>query len=332
MFLWPLRTASPAIVALDLACVAAFLPLYVLAHWLSPLRALAPIGGIAVLGVVAMPGNPGASVLFTYAACLACLTQPAARGVAVAGLVVAVFAGMAVLVGRGPGYILIDGFVTAVVCAIYLQVRRGDLIREGLARREEEVVELARIAERERIAIDLHDLFGQTFALITVKAELTAGLLADDPSKAREELEALAAVAREGLGRARETLHGWTGGLDAEIKAARTLLEAAGVALTVERSALAVPAMADGLMALILRESVTNIVRHARAGACAIRLTQDATGTTLLIADDGRGALRYEGKGVRGMADRAARLGAKFEIVRRSGTQVRLVLPREAEQ
>lgn len=310
--------------------MAAFLPLYVLAHWLNPIRAGACIAAIALLGVVAMPGNPGAGVLFTYAASLACLTQPAARGVAAAVLILGLFAVSAVLTGRSLSYILIDVFVTVVVCMIYLQVRRGDLIREGLARREEEVVELARIAERERIAVDLHDLFGQTFALITVKAELAGKLLAEDLPRGRRELEALATLARDGLARARDTLHGWTGGLDEEIRTARDLLAAAGVELSVERSAVAVPAMADGLMALILRESVTNIVRHAKARRCTISLTQSATATTLCIFDDGCGALAYEGKGVRGMADRAARLGAQFEISRRDGTRVRLTLPRKA--
>lgn len=307
--------------------MAAFLPLYIMAHWLNPVRAMLCIAGITLLGVVAMPGNAGAGVLFTYAASLACLTQPPVRGVAVAGVILAVFAMIATATGRGLGYILIDAFVTAVVCVIYLQVRRGDLIREGLARREEEVVELARIAERERIAVDLHDLFGQTFALITVKAELAAKVLKDDPARGRRELEALAGLSRDGLGRARETLNGWTGGLDEEISTARGLLGAAGVTVEVERSSVDVPALADGLMALILRESVTNIVRHARAKHCTIRLRQDAEGATLSIADDGRGAAAYEGKGVRGMADRARRLGARFEIARRGGTEVRVSLP-----
>lgn len=307
--------------------MAAFLPLYVLAHWSNPVRAGASIGGIALLGVIALPGNPGASVLFTYAASLSCLTQPPVRGVTAAGLILVLFALVATISGRGVSYMLTTAFVTAVVCIIYLQVRRGELIREGLLRREEEVVELARIAERERIAVDLHDLFGQTFALIAVKAELTARLLTEDIPRGRQELEAIADMARNGLDRARETLHGWTGGLDEEIQTARELLEAAGVTLTVERSSFAVPAMVDGLMALILRESVTNIVRHARAGHCVIRLIRSASSITLCIMDDGRGAAVYEGTGVRGMTDRAARLGASFAISRRGGTQVRLVLP-----
>lgn len=310
--------------------MAAFLPLYVLAHWLAPIRALACIAAIAALGVVALPGNPGASVLFTYAACLACLTQPAVRGVLAAALILVLFAALALLTGRGAGYVLIDAFVTLVVCAIYLQVRRGDLIREGLARREEEVVELARLAERERIAVDLHDLFGQTFALIAVKAQLAGRLLDEDPRRAGQELDALAALSRDGLDRARQTLHGWAGGLDEELRNARDLLSAAGVALTVEGAPPAVPALADGLMALILRESVTNIVRHAAARCCTVAFAQEAGAATLSIADDGRGAALYEGRGVRGMADRARRLGARFEIARRNGTWVRLTLPAEA--
>ena len=83
-------------------------------------------------------------------------------------------------------------------------------------------------------------------------------------------------------------------------------------------------------MALILRESVTNVARHARARHCAIRLARNDGGVTLEVRDDGRGATLYEGKGVRGMAERAARLGARFEILRDDGTAVRLTLPAKA--
>ncbi|MGA9854472.1 MAG: sensor histidine kinase [Gammaproteobacteria bacterium] len=195
---------------------------------------------------------------------------------------------------------------------------------------QEEIRRLAASAERERIGRDLHDLLGHTLTLITVKAELAAKLAERDLRSAAHEIRALESISRDALRQVREAVGGYrSGGLAGEMAIARISLTAANVQLTSElNSANDFPAAHDHLLALVLREAVTNVIRHAAARHCSVRLSCDGTKTRLQIRDDGHGGNINPGNGIKGMRERLELLRGTLDIESDDdGTRVLASLP-----
>ena len=187
--------------------------------------------------------------------------------------------------------------------------------RRVIVQSQEEIRRLAATAERERIARDLHDLLGHTLTLITVKAELAARLAERDVAAAASEVRELERISREALRLVREAVGGYRNvGLAGELANARVALSAAKVELSTEVPLQGCPATHDNLFALVLREAVTNIVRHARASRCNVKLVFSARTAVLTIEDDGRGGSFREGNGLRGMRERLAAVDGALDI------------------
>ena len=214
------------------------------------------------------------------------------------------------------------GITTMMQC----RQRRADA---RLSMAQDEIEQLAKTAERERIARDLHDVLGHTLSLITVKSELAARLLPIEPERAAQELAEIEATARRALSEVRQTVSGYRAqGMEHEVQEAAAMLRAAGIPLT-ERPATfpRLPAQAEAALALILREAVTNIVRHAGARTCSISLRVEGDATVLEVRDDGCGLAGREGNGMRGMRERVADLGGQLQVHSGGGTSLRVALP-----
>ena len=106
---------------------------------------------------------------------------------------------------------------------------------EKLRLADDEIEHLAKVAERERIARDLHDLLGHTLSLITLKSELARKLVDRDPQRAKQEMLDVEHTSRAALADVREAISGYRGeGLAAELVRARKTLETAGIAVNSE--------------------------------------------------------------------------------------------------
>jgi two-component system sensor histidine kinase DesK len=144
-------------------------------------------------------------------------------------------------------------------------------IRRMLERSQTRVEMLTVAAERARISRDLHDILGHSLTAITIKSSLAARLADTEPAAAKEEMAAVEAIARQALADVRATVSGLTEiRLATEIASARSVLLAAGVDA---RTPTALPTLPDGVSELfgyVVRESVTNVVRHAQATTCVI--------------------------------------------------------------
>ncbi|MDQ2702183.1 MAG: sensor histidine kinase [Pseudomonadota bacterium] len=197
----------------------------------------------------------------------------------------------------------------------------------------DEVRRLAATAERERIGRDLHDLLGHTLSLITLKLELSRKLIDRDPSAARVEIAEAEGVARHALAEVRSAVTGFRAAdLCAELASARVLLESSGVSLAYDEPP-ALPAEVERPLALVLREAVTNIARHARASSAEIRFARDGGQLRMRIVDDGRGTdpvagREREGNGLSGMRERVRALGGSLDFTStRDGTSVVVGVP-----
>jgi two-component system sensor histidine kinase DesK len=226
----------------------------------------------------------------------------------------------------------------AVTAGITVPAALGTLLARAAMRRhpelrlsQDEVRRLARARERERIGRDLHDLLGHTLSLVALKSELAGKLLDRDLRAAREQIREVEQVARDSLGQVRRAVAGiLAAGLEAEVTRARLALLASEIELDARLDPIPLAPDAETALALGLRESITNILRHAGAGKVLVDLRREGAWALLEIEDDGRGGgcIRH-GHGLSGMRDRLAALGGRLDVeaAPAGGTRLRMRLP-----
>lgn len=172
-------------------------------------------------------------------------------------------------------------------------------------------MELATSEERTSIARDVHDLLGHTLTAVKLKAELAERLVDQDPGRAKAELAQIVHLTGEAIAGVRSTVTGIRSvALAEQIDASRVALESAGLRVDVDGDAAALSPAQALPAGWIVRESTTNILRHAHARR--VRITM-APGV-VAVEDDGRGARGPAGNGLRGMTERAAAAGAVLVV------------------
>jgi len=199
---------------------------------------------------------------------------------------------------------------------------------DTLRRENARVQHIATVTERERIARDLHDVAGQTLTAMILRTQLIKRLIPSDPDRALEEAHAVEAGSRELLDNIRRTVSGWQQvSWDDEVDKARTSLHLAGIQPTVSGGADGLAPSTETILALVVREAVTNVLRHSDARACSISLTVDDATTRLEIVDDGTGFDGGTGGGIRGMHERVLAAGGTLRVDGSGGTRIALELP-----
>ena len=244
-----------------------------------------------------------------------------------------VFIALALHVGY-PWQVLFWIPAMTIILGIVINVERiGHEQDAALKLSHDEVRRLAALAERERIGRDLHDLLGHTLSLVALKSELAARLVDSDAGAARRELIEVGRVAREALVQVRSAVTGIRiAGLAAELASARLLLESDGIAFDYAVAQVAIPQEVEQVLALALREAVTNIQRHAQAQSARVELTVEGSDAVLCIRDDGRGGAMLPGNGLCGMRERIEALGGRLRVESTPGhgacVEVRVPLPK----
>jgi two-component system sensor histidine kinase DesK len=315
---WFFRPVSSVEIALSAATILAFLTLYFSAFRRRGRSALLHVAGMVTLGTAWAPFNAGSSVFFIYGASFAHQVGRTPRAITVVAAI-ALLAGSTAVWAQPVLFYWLPGVFVSIIIGL-ANIFFGEQQRRNAELRltQAEVRRLARVAERERIARDLHDVLGHTLSLIAVKSELAEKLIERDPARAREELASLGATARQTLAEVREAIQGVREqDLSEALEQARLSLRAADVELTVDTDPKAeLPARTQAMLALVVREAITNILRHADARSCAIRLTADRErpGYRLDITDDGGGRIRADGSGVAGMRARIESLGGELDL------------------
>jgi len=350
-WLWPTLISIPVFVYLYSRIVRSF------RHKIIPGPAALPeVLAIAVMGYVMAYFNESANTYLIYCVAVAPFTTLKLRRLALlVALLLGVYGLELLVIGWKPvmyGITCVVGIAAAASNAMLVANRRKNAM---LRISREEVHRLGRVAERERIGRDLHDLLGHTLSLIAIKSELAVKLMDRDRAAAAREVAEVTNIARDALKQVRTAVAGIrAAALENEVASAKTLLDTAGVALRFEREGGMLPPEIETTLAMIVREAATNIQRHSSAHNATIEVTTenvaiDAAHETLnpasnqvrdgakagertvvlCVSDDGRGGVTTNGNGLSGIRERVRSLGGTLEIEspRGKGTTLRVRLP-----
>ena len=307
----------------------AFLTVYFSFFWIKCPWNLLNIAAFVVLGVGFAHFNEGACTFFVFAAAFspyAVETETSALKLLVGVLAVATLEWW--LLHLSGWFLFYGGGLAMVVGCGNIFFAQRKRANNRLQKANEEIEHLAKVAERERIARDLHDVLGHTLSVIILKSELARKLIDHDPERAKAEIGDVEQTSREALADVRSTIRGYRGhSLEAELKQAKATLETAGVAVQCESEEVRLTPVQESVVALVVREAVTNVVRHAQARNCHLRLMPVNGNCRIEIQDDGRGGGAVEGNGLRGMRERIEALGGRLERENSVGTRLSIEFP-----
>lgn len=297
---------------------------------------LAGLGGYCVLYVTVWPTGPRSAssqrpwvVLLTLGLVLTAACGPGSIGilmfVLIGGAAVlpvnraflmlcCLLVAMVVYTGfsaEGPQWteIVIFGSITLMMIALMGNVRA---IRELQAAREE-LAHLAVAEERSRMARDLHDVLGHSLTTITMKSALARRLTeSGDTARAAAEITDVERLSRQVLTDVRATVSARRrASLPGELVGARAVLDAAGIEAMLPQATEDVRAEYREVFAYVLREGVTNVVRHSGARRCEVRLGP----SWMEVRDDGAGNSQSGGgSGLLGLRERLAPLGGTLQV------------------
>lgn len=271
-------------------------------------------GAMLALALTLMPVNSGAAVVAVYAAAFAGGLAPRRLAlmvlifVIVAPSVEAHFINLGIWVWAPPLFL---GLLVGLSNIHFNEVGRKD---SALRRSHEEIRSFAARAERERIARDLHDLLGHTLSVVALKAELAGRLIGRNAAEAAAEVREVERIARNALAEVRAAVHGYrAGSFSGELANARVACAAAGIELDADIGCECSPTQA-AVLAPVLREGVTNVIRHAHAHRVDVSLSRVHEGVRLTVRDDGRGGRVREGHGIAGMRERLLAAGGRLHL------------------
>jgi two-component system, NarL family, sensor histidine kinase DesK len=326
---------APGRLVVPLAGLALYILLYTWLMWPHPLRAQAvppsarsviPLAGLAVLALTLSLAF-GSAFLWLFVGLSAVIGKalPARHAFWLTMALTLLTLGLGVWLSGGLAQTDWLHVVPLVLLVRGLGLDLAGLSRLAGALRELHAArdELARQAvtqERLRLARDLHDLLGHSLSMITLKSELAGRLIETQPARAAQEVREVEQAARQALREVREAVAGYRlPTLHGELEAASQLLAAAGIVTIIEAEAEMLAPAADAVLAWAVREGVTNVIRHSRAGQCTIRLSRERSVVFVEVINDGCRepaspmALAGAGSGLAGLAERAASQGGRME-------------------
>ena len=275
------------------------------------------IGALTATGAALGVGSPGLQLVVFLAVVLAfSLPWQAAIGP------IAILSGTLFLVPRmipswsasEDAWIALLGAGSACVFGRYIMEQRR------MARiLEQRTHELEINEERNRMARDMHDILGHSLTVIALKSELATRLVDVAPDQARAELDEVQSLARSALADVRATVNSYRElSLAGELARATGVLTSAGIRADLPLTVEAVDPELRELFAWVVREGVTNVVRHAHASHCKVELTSNS----IEVTDDGIGldsAGAGDGHGLEGLRQRCQDNGADLTIEAPSG-------------
>lgn len=298
----------------------AFLGLYFHAYWVTSQNVIYHIVGILLIGTLTALVTPTASTLFIYAGAFCSRLKPIKYAVAVLTALLVWVAAISWFFSFEIYFYIPTLVFTLIVGFLNIYQYALHQNKQQLILSRKETQRLAQVAERERIARDLHDLIGHTFSVITLKADL-AGRLLDkgqnkDLEKARIEIKQLEDISRDALSQVREVVSGYrTSDLLSELANAKNVFASVDIGFqyqfeNIDEQQIELDSTSNKELAIVLRELVTNIIKHAKATQVTVTIKHENGKIVLAMQDDGLGFenSQHQGFGIKGIEERIQKL------------------------
>ena len=212
-------------------------------------------------------------------------------------------------------------------------IHKRERLEAELKDAHQQISELVKLQERQRIARDLHDILGQKLSLIGLKSDLAGKLVQINPEQAKHELSDIQVTARIALKEVREIVADMRGTkLGDELIRVKQILKAAQMEFYVEgdKSIQEIPLLVENVLSMCLKEAITNIVKHSGATICNMSIEKTSTEIIMAIQDNGTGFIEkdmYKGNGLKGMRERLEFVNGSLDIQINSGTEVIIKVP-----
>lgn len=193
------------------------------------------------------------------------------------------------------------------------------MLRNQLDEANEQIKDLVKREERQRIARDLHDTLGHTLSLITLKSQLVEKLIVKNPERASTEAKEITQTSRTALKQLRELISDMRMiTVEEELEQIKAILQAATIELEIkqETSASSLSPIEQNILGMCLREAVTNVVKHSKATRCTVSVLESQGELILTVEDNGVGLAdqNHDGNGIRGMKERIALIDGFVEL------------------
>jgi two-component system sensor histidine kinase DesK len=302
-----------------------------------PMRWLS-IGAVAValLGFFGFGADWAAPPALSFAVLLLCLSGRV-RGITT---VVALGAYIAVtLTNFHGGDVVRNCEEFALSTLIFYAIPRLVVFARELEDTRAELAGAAVSEQRLRWARDLHDTLGHGLSVVVLKLELAERLAARDHDRSLAELREARTLLRDSIGEMQTVVAGMRDtSLAGEVASARTILNSVGVQTKIDLAPIELDQSTSQVLAWIVREGATNVVRHSDSTVCHLRLHADTDRVVLELASDGKPITTRRvpsgGHGLRGMRERLAELDGELEAGAQPGggflVRACLPLPRRA--
>ncbi|PHD67167.1 sensor histidine kinase [Bacillus toyonensis] len=207
------------------------------------------------------------------------------------------------------------------------------MLKNQLNEANEQIKDLVKREERQRIARDLHDTLGHTLSLITLKSQLVEKLIVKNPERASVEAKEITQTSRTALKQLRELISDMRMiTVEEELEQIKAILQAANIELEIEQeaSASSLSPIEQNILGMCLREAVTNVVKHSKATQCTVSVLESQGELILKVEDNGIGLedQNNDGNGIRGMKERIALIDGFVELnTIHSGTLLTVKVP-----
>lgn len=308
-----------------------FIALYLWAITLNTQQVWKPILAIVLLALVLTPYTPGSGTFFSYIGFLVGFSYRTKIWLGVTLLLAATIIAFHLYFNYPFPYFAfpaLSGLVTIGIIGYVEKLRLEARISQQKS--HQEIEQLAVIAERERIARDLHDILGHTLSSIALKAELAEKLLVQEKhEQVKQHLSELHHIARNSLSLVRQTVSGYKHrGLSGEVMELCEKLRQKGFVVELDGDIPQLSPRAETAIILALTELTTNILRHSNGNHCQIEFQQNCDKILVRMRDNGEVKSLIPGNGLQGIQERLNALTGDLQSSIHKGCEFIISLPR----
>ena len=311
----------------------AFIALYLWAFKLPRAKGWIPISLITLIAVSISPLTVGSSTFFSFLGVLIGFTYSTR-------ILLILFSGYVFIILMFQFYLYenypfqffglpsLMGLLTTSIVGYMEKLREESRVQT--LKSNQEIEQLAVIAERERIARDLHDILGHTLSSIALKAELAEKLLSQEKiTDAKEHIRDLHQIARNSLSLVRQTVSGYKHrGLTSEVIDLCEKMRQQGFIVDLRGQIPSLSARAETAVILALTELTTNLLRHSKASHCEIHFLDDDKNLRICVQDNGKVKEIAQGNGLQGIHERLAAIAGELLIDITNGCRFDIRLPK----